>query len=189
MIKAFIVLAALISGEVKDVKVNTKESVIVWTGRKVVGKSHTGTLKLKEGTLQMDGDKLTGGSFVIDMTTIEDTDLSGEWKAKLEGHLKSDDFFGVDKYPTATFVITKVTDKGDGNYDITGDVTIKGKTESISFPATVKKVAGGYEATAEVTFDRSKFDVRYGSDSFFDNLGDNVIEDNIDLSVKLIVSK
>ncbi|MEP0987360.1 YceI family protein [Ekhidna sp.] len=189
MIKAFIIFAALLNGEAKEMKVNTTESVITWTGKKVVGKSHTGTLKLQEGTLQMDGNKLTGGSFVIDMSTLEDTDLSGEWKAKLEGHLKSDDFFGVETYPTAAFVITEAKSTGKGSYNVTGDVTIKGKTETISFPATIKEVDGTYEATADLSFDRSKFDVRYGSDSFFDNLGDNVIENNIDLSIKLIVGK
>ncbi|WP_420315689.1 YceI family protein [Ekhidna sp.] len=189
MIKAFIIFAALLSGEAKEMKVNTTESVITWTGKKVVGKSHTGTLKLKEGALQMDDNKLTGGSFVIDMTTLEDTDLSGEWKAKLEGHLKSDDFFGVETFPTANFVITEAKSTGNNTYDITGEVTIKGKTETISFPATIKEAGGNYEAMADLSFDRSKFDVRYGSDSFFDNLGDNVIEDKIDLSVKLIVGK
>lgn len=170
-------------------KVNTESSVITWTGKKVIGKSHTGTLMLQEGSLDMDGSTLKGGSFVIDMTTLTDTDLSGEWKDKLEGHLKSDDFFGVETYPTASFVITNVASTGDGAYSVTGDVTIKGKTESLTFPATVKEVDGGYEATADVTFDRSKFDVRYGSDSFFDNLGDKAIDNNIDLSISLTVGK
>ncbi|WP_425391856.1 YceI family protein [Ekhidna sp.] len=189
MIKAFIIFAALLSSDAKEMKVNTAESVITWTGKKVVGKSHNGTLKLKEGALQMDGNKLTGGSFVIDMNSLNNEDLSGEWKAKLEGHLKSDDFFSVETYPTAEFVITEAKSTGKNSYDITGDVTIKGKTETISFPATIKENGGNYEATADLSFDRSKFDVKYGSDSFFDDLGDKVIEDNIDLSVKLIVGK
>ncbi len=186
MIKALIIFAALLNAEAKDLSVNTEASTITWTGTKVVGKSHTGTLALKSGSLDISKGKLKGGSFVIDMTTLTDTDLSGEWKEKLEGHLKSDDFFGVATYPTAEFTITGVKSTGDGAYDVTGDLTIKGKTESISFPASVKESGDAYEATASLTFDRSKFDVRYGSGSFFDNLGDNAINDEIELEVKLV---
>lgn len=186
MIKALIIFAALFSGEAKEVKVNTEASTITWTGTKVVGKSHTGTLQLKSGSLDITKGELKGGSFVIDMTTLTDTDLEGEWKDKLEGHLKSDDFFGVATYPTASFAITSVKSTGDNTYDVTGDLTIKGKTESISFPATISEKGKGYEAIANVTFDRSKFDVRYGSGSFFDNLGDNAINDDIQLEVSLV---
>lgn len=188
MIKAFIILAAFISGEAKDVEVNTKASTIVWTGSKVVGKTHTGTLQLASGSLDISKGNLKGGSFVVDMTTLEDTDLTGEWKGKLEGHLKSDDFFGVETFPTAEFKTTKVKANDYGTYDVTGDITIKGKTESISFTSTLVKVGDGYEATASITIDRSKFDVRYGSGSFFDNLGDKAISDEFTLEVKLVTA-
>ena len=188
MIKAFIILAAFFSGEAKEVKVSTTESTINWTGTKVVGKSHSGTLALKSGSLDISGGKLKGGSFVVDMTTLTDTDLSGEWKEKLEGHLKSDDFFGVEKFPTSELTITKVKSTGGNGYDVTGDITIKGKTESISFPVTLNEKGNGYEASASITVDRSKFDVRYGSGSFFDNLGDNAISDEFTLEVTLVAS-
>lgn len=186
MIKAFIILAAFFSGEAKDVKVNTKASTIVWSGSKVVGKTHTGTLELTSGSLDISKGALKGGSFTVDMTTLTDTDLEGEWKGKLEGHLKSDDFFGIETYPTAEFKITKVKSTDDGSYDVTGDITIKGKTESISFSTALTEIGGGYQATASITVDRSKFDVRYGSGSFFDDLGDKAISDEFTLEVKLV---
>ncbi len=188
MIKAFIILAAFLSGEAKDVDINTKASTIEWTGSKVVGKSHSGTLQLASGSLDISKGVLKGGSFVVDMTTLEDTDLTGEWKGKLEGHLKSDDFFGVEKFPTAEFKTTKVKAKGDGTYDVTGNITIKGITESISFTSSLAEAGDGYEASASITIDRSKFDVRYGSGSFFDDLGDKAISDEFTLEVKLVTS-
>ncbi len=165
---------------VEKVKVSLKESTVNWKGTKVVGGGHEGTISLKSADLSMDHGKIAGGSFVIDMTSINCTDLQGEYKGKLEGHLKADDFFAVEKYPEAKFVIKKVVDG-----KVTGDLTIRDKTNSISFPAYVKKVGKGYEASAKITFDRSKFDVKYGSDSFFDLAQDKVISNDIVLDVVL----
>ncbi|GAB4244604.1 MAG: YceI family protein [Ekhidna sp.] len=188
MTKAFIV-SLLISwaglGD-KDAKVNVDESTVEWVGKKVTGQ-HNGTIQLQGGRLEMDDNgNLTGGIFTIDMSSITCLDLSGEYKGKLEGHLKSDDFFGVEKYPTSTFTITKAVPQGPGKYKIVGNITIKGTTEEIQFPANVEVKDGKVTATADITIDRSKFDVRYGSGSFFDNLGDKTIYDNFDLSVKLV---
>ncbi len=160
-------------------KINIKESKIVWTGKKVLG-SHTGTIKLKDGFLEMDGNALTGGEFVVDMTTITDTDLSGESKGKLEGHLKSDDFFGVEKHPTAKLVIKSATKNADG-YLVTGDLTIKGITNPIKFDMDMGKDF----ASTTLKVDRTKYDVRYGSGSFFDGLGDKAINDDFELQVTL----
>ena len=109
-----IVLAGLVAfvvfsfkgADVEKKEVKTDQSKVVWKGYKVTGE-HEGTVDLKAGTLTFEGNKLTGGNFVIDMTTIGATDLEGEWKVKLDGHLKSNDFFGVEQHPTATFKITK----------------------------------------------------------------------------------
>lgn len=189
MIKAFILFAALLGTEAKDnYKVNTQESTVEWVGKKVTGQ-HNGVISLEGGRLEMEDGQLVGGIFTIDMTTIEDTDLSGGSKEKLEGHLKSDDFFGVEKYPTATFVITKAVPQGPGKYKIVGNITIKGKTEEIQFPATIEEKDGKIVATADLSIDRSKFDVKYGSGSFFDNLGDKTIYDNFDLSISLVANK
>ena len=116
----------------------------------------------------------------MNMTTITVTDLEGKSKKSLEGHLKSDDFFGVEQFPTATMVITNV-EKNDTGYAVTGDFTIKGSTHPIRFPMTVEENS----AKAEVKIDRSKYNVRYGSNSFFDNLGNKAIYDEFDLSITL----
>lgn len=167
--------------------VDTNQSKVEWIGRKVTGE-HNGSIKIKEGNLEVDGNNLQGGSFVIDMNSLVNADLEGEYKGKLEGHLKSDDFFGVATHPTAQFVITKAQAKKDGQYDITGDLTIKNITHEITFPATIKVNGTQVTADAKIVVDRSKYDVRYGSGSFFDNLGDKTIYDDFDLQVSLVAN-
>ena len=187
----FVALAAItlaFTGPVEPVNVDTTASVIIWKGYKVTG-SHTGTIKINAGNLQMQDDQLVGGSFTIDMTTINCTDLEGEYKGKLEGHLKSADFFGVDKYPTSTFKITSVVSRGTpGAYKISGNLTIKETTKAIRFNANITEENGKQVATGDMQIDRSDFDVRYGSGSFFDSLGDKTIYDEFDLSVRLVLN-
>jgi len=126
---------------------------------------------------------LTGGEFAIDMTSITVTDLDGGMKGKLEGHLKSPDFFGVENHPVANFKITKVVPRGTGgSYKVVGDLTIKNITKEIKFNADVKDDM----ATANIQIDRSDFNVKYGSGSFFDNLGDKTIYDEFDMVVDLV---
>ena len=170
--------SAFVDVETKEVKVT--ESEVGWKGYKVTG-SHYGTVALKSGSLEFKGDVLTGGEFVVDMTTIQSTDLSGEYKNQLDGHLKSEDFFGVEKFPTAALKITHITSSGKNSYAAKGDLTIKEKTHPIEFEISVY----GSKATANLKIDRSKYDVRYGSGSFFDNLGDKTIYDEFDLNVDL----
>ncbi len=168
----------------KTVKVDNATSTIKWEGAKVGG-SHNGTINLKSGSLSFDNTQLIGGEFVIDMSTITNLDLEGEYKGKLEGHLKSDDFFGVATYPTSKFVITEVTPQGPGKYKVEGNLTIKKTTKPVKFIAYTKEDGKNLIATADITVDRSEYDVRYGSGSFFDNLGDKVIYDDFTLSVSL----
>ncbi|MFD0931163.1 YceI family protein [Psychroflexus salinarum] len=160
-------------------KVNIKESTIQWEGEKLTG-SHEGTIDLKDGFFLMENGELVGGEFTADMTTIDVTDLEGDNRDKLMGHLRSDDFFGVDKYETAKFVIKTVAKKGNV-YGVSGDLTIKGKTNPIAFDMKMNENS----ATTNLTIDRTKYDVRYGSNSFFDNLGDKAIYDEFDLAVNL----
>ncbi len=170
-------------------KVDTTSSVIVWKGYKVTGE-HTGTVKLKNGEFQFADGKLSGGSFEVDMNTITCTDLEGGMAEKLVGHLKSDDFFGVQKYPTARFVITKAFPVDTkGNYRITGNLTIKETTKEVKFNAVITESNGQVKATGKLTIDRSEFNVRYGSGSFFDNLGDKTIYDEFDLNVTVVAKK
>lgn len=170
-------------------KVETSSSVIVWTGYKVTGK-HTGTVKVQNGTLIVDHGKLVGGSFDIDMNSIKDTDLEGGMAEKLEGHLKSEDFFGVAKFPTAKYVITKVIPQDSkGNYKIIGNLTIKETTKEVKFMAMATEAAGTVTATGKMVIDRSDFNVKYGSGSFFDGLGDKTIYDEFDLQISLVGKK
>lgn len=177
LILAFAVAATTLTSE-KRVKVD--ESTISWKGHKVTGE-HYGNIKLEAGTIKFDDkNNLSGGTFVMDMSSLTVTDLEGEMAGKLEGHLKSDDFFGVAKYPKSTLVITKV-DGSDGKYKVTGDLTIKDATHPITFDMIV------YEdtASADLKIDRTKYDIKYRSASFFDGLKDKAIYDDFDLSVKL----
>ena len=173
-------------GDKNSYTVDTEESTIQWFGKKVTG-AHEGVIHIKSGTVEMDGDKLKGGEFTIDMTSITVTDLTGDMNGKLTGHLKSDDFFGVEQHPEARMVITKVKSKDDG-YWVTADMTIKGITNPVEFMAMTESKNGKTFAKAEITIDRSKYNVRYGSNSFFDNLGDKAIYDNFDLKVKLVLN-
>lgn len=164
----------------EKVPVKASESKVTWKAYKVTG-SHMGTVDLKEGNLIFNEGVLSGGEFVVDMTSLIATDLEGEYKQKLEGHLKSDDFFGVESHPSATLVFTGVNPKGKNSYEVTGDLTIKGITKPVTFDLSVY----GNKATAALKVDRAEYNVRYGSGSFFENLGDKTIYDEFDLVVDL----
>jgi polyisoprenoid-binding protein YceI len=170
----------------KEVKVDTKSSQIEWVGKKVTGQ-HNGIVNIKEGALEMEEGQVTGGSFVIDMTTIDVLDLEGEYKGKLMGHLRSDDFFSVEKHPSAKFTITSInkSEATDASHFIAGELTIKGITNKITFPAMVTVKDGKANAKASFALDRTKWEIRYGSGSFFDGLGDKMIYDDFELTVNL----
>jgi len=175
-------------GDGTSIKVKTSESLVAWTAKKVTGK-HNGTVAIKEGQLNINDGILTGGSFVIDMTSITVLDLQGGGKTKLENHLKSNDFFNVDTFTTATLVVTEAKAKSDGQYDIKADLTIKGITHPIEFTAIVKPEGNSYKATADIKVDRTLYDVRYGSEKFFPGIGDSMIFDEFDLSVTLVTGE
>jgi len=168
----------------QNYQVDNANSQVKWTGEKILGK-HYGTINIKVGSLMMKNNKMTG-VFDIDMNTIVSEDLKGDKASfdKLIGHLKSDDFFSVAKNPTATFNLRKADKynprKGENfNYMLTGDLTIKGITNEIRFPAKIELNDKNLIANADFTIDRTKWNVRYGSGSFFDNLGDKAIYDDI----------
>jgi polyisoprenoid-binding protein YceI len=161
-------------------EVSITKSSVTWKGYKVTG-SHTGTIALKSGSLSFEDSKLVGGVFVMDMNSIACTDLDGVYKGKLEGHLKSDDFFGVENNPTARLVFNNITGGEKGVYIIKGDLTIKGKTNSVLFDLTVNE----HNATTALKINRAKYDVKYGSTSFFEGLKDKAIYDEFDLQVNL----
>lgn len=167
---------------VKKVIIDAEKSTVSWVGKKVTGK-HTGTLAFQDGYLDMDGDNITGGMFTIDMTSLQVTDLeAGKGKEKLEGHLNSPDFFGVEEHTTATFEVTG-SSHNEGTYSVAGNLTIKGHTEAIKI--LLKKDGNTAISTFEV--DRTKFGIRYGSTSFVDGLKNKAINDKFELTVNLVM--
>jgi len=170
---------------------DTQNSKLQWNAKKVTGQ-HIGTVDIKSGSVTMDGETVRSGSFQVDMTTIMDLDLKKElMRNKLINHLKSDDFFAVEKYPITVFKIIQVIPLKSGNttHSVTGNLTIKGITHEIQFPAVLTKVENGYQLNAEFDIDRTKWDLRYNSGKFFQKLGDKLIYDNIHFKLDVVVKK
>jgi polyisoprenoid-binding protein YceI len=160
-----------------------EKSTIKWTGKKIATE-HQGEIGLSNGFLEIRDDKITAGRFEVDMMTIRNNDIDNEARnQRLVDHLKSDDFFSVDQYPTSSLEITGSSGFIDDRTTITGRLTIKGKTEPITFE-TIRR---NNTYSSSLSIDRSKYDVRYGSDSFFDNLGDNAINNIFTLDIKLVM--
>ena len=162
--------------------VNLSKSSVKWIGEKVTG-SHEGNIQIKEGHLHFNDNLFSGGNIVIDMSTIECTDLEGDSKSNIEGHLSSDDFFGVQKFPTASLEIIKA-DKikySKNKFNVSAILEIKNIKQNIEFDAIIENG----KAKVDLVIDRTKFNIRYGSGSFFENLGDKMIYDNFTLNVLL----
>ncbi len=173
----------------QNYSVDTKATTVNWLGEKVTGE-HNGTINLKSGNLEMKDAKIKSGTFVMDMNSIVCLDLTDpEYNGKLVGHLKSDDFFGVADHPTATLVVTSTESFSKGFATVKGNLTIKGITQPVEFKATMSEDPEGLRFFANITIDRSKFNVKYGSGSFFDNLGDKTIYDEFKLKVNLLAKK
>ena len=184
MVSVFMSLLALLSlqsftGSV-DGEVKVKDAKVIWKGFKVTG-SHEGLISLESGALVFKKDELIGGNFVVDMASLTCTDLTGNYKSKLEGHLKSSDFFDTDKHPESTLSITKVTKINSSSYNVKADLNIKGKSEKVEFVTSIY----GNKATSSLKIDRTKYGIKYGSGSFFDALGDNMIYDEFELIIDI----
>ena len=183
LLMALAVLGTGMLSEVKGEVLNTTKSEIKWTGKKIGG-THYGSIELIKGELVLDGDQIANGNFVLDMTTISNTDVeSEEYNQKIVGHLKSEDFFNVEKYPESTLLIKKSSPFKDNLVTVSADLTIKGITEQISFDV----VREGSIYTALIKVDRAKFDVRYGSKSFFNDIGDKAIDDIFTMEVTMFM--
>ncbi|GAB3712873.1 YceI family protein [Spirosoma flavus] len=174
--------------------VDPAQSTITWNAKKVTGK-HDGIVKMAKGQLMADGNKLTGGTFVADMTTMRDTDKgeSNPFNERLVNHLKSEDFFGVEKYPTATFKITDVkpiagAKAGEPNYTVSGDLTIKDITKPQTFPATVNINGNVAQATAKMVVNRLEYDIKYRA-AIIGTAADKIIDDTFALDLKIIANK
>ncbi|NNE55548.1 MAG: YceI family protein, partial [Flavobacteriales bacterium] len=169
--------------------VDGKRSTIQWTGSKVTGSSHTGYISLSSGTVEVKENKITSAKMTADMTSITNTDLDAEYAAKLIGHLQSPDFFNVKEHNQSHFVLKSFTENERGGNTVTGTLTIKGISNEITFPARVAVKGDQVVIDANLTFDRAKYDVRYGSGSFFDDLGDNMISDEVELTMHIEAAK
>lgn len=190
MKKVQIILSAVILGFAsltnavaapKPVAVSTSASKVVWLAKKVTGE-HNGTVAISKGSLSVDGNKLVGGNFTIDLKSIVCKDLTDPtYNQKFITHITSGDFFEVEKFPTANFVITKVV----GN-QISGNMTVKGITKAITFPAQISVTGGKVAATANITLDRTDYNIKYGSKKFFESIGDKAIYDDFALTVSLV---
>jgi polyisoprenoid-binding protein YceI len=190
MKKVQIILSAVILGFAsltnavaapKPVAVSTSASKVVWLAKKVTGE-HNGTVAISKGSLSVDGNKLVGGNFTIDLKSIVCKDLTDPtYNQKFITHISSGDFFEVEKFPTANFVITKVV----GN-QISGNMTVKGITKAITFPAQISVTGGKVAATANITLDRTDYNIKYGSKKFFESIGDKAIYDDFALTVSLV---
>tara|TARA_B100000768_G_C11195392_1_gene339254 strand:+ start:429 stop:1025 length:597 start_codon:yes stop_codon:yes gene_type:complete len=172
---------------IDNVVVSTENSTIKWIGSKI-SENHEGTVNIKKGILMIDHGKLVGGQFSIDMQSISTTDMSDKLNKKLDGHLKNEDFFNVEEFPLAIFTINTIQKASGGvnSFEILADLTIKGITHPVTFISTVKIEGLNFSAIAKIKIDRTKWNIKYGSGSFFENLGDKMILDKIEFDISLL---
>lgn len=170
-------------GASSSVKLTSENTIVTWLGKKVGG-SHEGAISVKEGVLNLEKGMLKNGKVVIDMNSITCTDIADKEKnAYLVGHLKNEDFFNVSAHQTATLEIVSVKAAKGGKVAITGNLTIKGITKPVSFMATVNS-KNGFQATATLVFDRTKYDIKYAS-GIIGTVADKAIEDNVTLNITI----
>ena len=161
--------------------INPDQSIIVWTGREVTTSKHFGNIYFASGQFEVKSGLISSGEFVVDMTTIDNQDLPEERRPRLEAHLKSDDFFSVESHPTALLSILSSESLADGKWLVSGELTIKTFTHPVEFEMLNSN--DGWKAN--LVFDRSKYEVKFRSGTFFENLGDKLIYDDIELAINL----
>jgi len=182
MKRILFLLTAIFTISLSAQSVNLATSNLKWSGSEVTGKTHFGSLSFSKADLQVSNGDISGGVFEIDMTTLKVEDLTGKWAEKLAGHLSSDDFFSIDKFGKAFLILTDVSKLRDGSFHAKGDLTIKGITHPTEVHFTSNSDSG---YNAAMTFNRAKYDVRFRSGTFFQNLGDKLILDDIKLEATL----
>jgi polyisoprenoid-binding protein YceI len=177
------VFASNTKGEKSTFEIDTKASKVHWTGKKVTGE-HTGYLSVGAGTVNVENNNVVGAQLNMDLNSIVCTDIKDAGtNQKFVGHLKSDDFFSVENHPVAKFEITSMKPgTSSGEYNVKGNMTIKGKTHEISFPAKVSLNNGLVKAVGTAKLDRTKWDIKYGSGKFFEGLGDKMIYDEFEVT-------
>ncbi|MEO3402635.1 YceI family protein [Mucilaginibacter sp. CAU 1740] len=171
--------------ETKNFEIVNNQSRIEWIGRKVTG-AHDGTINIARGTFNVVDGKLTGGEFTIDTTSIKILDIEdAATNAQFAGHLASDDFFAIEKYPEATLVIKSVAPKTAEEYHIEGNLTIKGISHPVVFDAAANINGDTLAATGKIIIDRTKYEMKFRSGNFFQNLGDTLIYNDFDLNISV----
>jgi len=190
LLLAIIMTASLSFIQAQTYKANPEKTAIIWHGEKVGG-DHTGNIYLKSAEIEMSYEKPVSGTVVIDMSSIDNTDIQNDgMRKRLVDHLKSDDFFGVEKFPEAVFEITGSERKNGGSIEIKGNITIKGITEPIEFVSNLSEnEEDDLIFTGHIEIDRTLFDVRFGSTKFFDNIADRAIDDMFTLDYELYLEK
>ena len=177
------------TSHVNKVNANKNNSTVIWTGSKPTG-SHTGNVTLKDGHLLFDHGNLVGGEFTIDMTSITCTDIESEKKNKyLVDHLKDEDFFDVNQFPEAKLVVNRVKNLQGSQFEMKGNMTIKGITKPVTFNADIKINRNSYTAIAKIVIDRTKWGVEYKSGNIFKDLGDKIIYDDMEFDIFLVSEK
>ncbi|WP_304517961.1 YceI family protein [Cecembia rubra] len=186
LLGVLLVVPFLPISKVYEVKVDKNVSTVTWRASKVTG-THFGKVKISQADLDYKNNRIQGGFFEIDMTSITVEDITDPGSNKrLTDHLKSDDFFSVDKFKTSSLKITEAKTANGKDYQINGNLMIKGISNPVSFPATVEVKGGEITATGKITFDRTKYDIKYRSGSFFDGLADRMIYDEVQLEIALV---
>ena len=186
--------AGEIPEEVTRAVIDTQASVIEWLGQKITGSGHNGVISVGEGEIYVYDGKIWGADVVIDMNSIVVVDIiDPDRNARLQGHLESDDFFSVATFPTANMQVVRLeaiegAADGQPNYRVSGNLTIKGITHTLVFPATISHSEGLISIFADFDFDRSLYDARFGSGRFFENLGDNLINDDINIKLNIVAT-
>ena len=180
----FILLTVLLLSQslISQLSLDLEKSKIKWTGKKITNASHWGSLSFSEANLDFDGDDLVGGKFIVDMNSMTVDDIQGRGKQRLEGHLKNEDFFDVENHREAILMFNERVPLTNGVYEIKGTLTIKG----ISNPVKFTLIPSGNNYSSSLIFDRTKFEITYRSGNFFENLGDRLINDDVELEVSLV---
>jgi polyisoprenoid-binding protein YceI len=173
-------------GNEKYFIIDTKEAVVAWTSSSVHGRN-TGYVYISKGELMIEKGQLVGGTVEVDMNTIEDKNHGSD--NGLVNHLKDPDFFDVKKFPFSTIAITGVESTNNENKTVTGDLTIKGITHPVTFPARIEVKSGIVKANGKLVIDRTNWDVRYRSGKFYDNLADKTISDSVEFNIEIVAKK
>lgn len=173
----------------KEITINKENGQITWKGKKFTGE-HVGKVEIAKGNLKFEMGELRGGTINVDMRSLNNSDITDkEYNAKLVNHLKSEDFFSTEKFPTAKFEITSVMPAKGATYDVKGNLTIKGITKPASLKVNRSEEKDSFKYQGNLVFDRTDYNIKFKSKKFFESIGDKVIYDEVSLNIEFNVAK